>query len=47
MEDIAGQALMHDLDGADFQHPMPVGGIEAGRFRVEHDFTHGGFGLPP
>ena len=47
VEDLARQALVHDLDRADFQHPMSVGGIEARRFRVEHDFTHGGFDLPP
>ena len=47
MEDIAGQALMDDLDRADFQHPMPAGRIESRRFRVEHDFTHGGFGPQP
>ena len=47
VEDIARQALVHDLDRANFQHPMSVGGIEACRFRVEHDFTHVAFGLPP
>ena len=46
VEDIAGQALVHNLDRANFQHPMSVGRIEACRFRVEHDFTHGAFGLP-
>ncbi len=47
VKDLAGRALVHDLDGANFQHPMSVGRIEARRFRVEHDFTHGGFDLPP
>ena len=47
VKDLAGQALVHDLDGANFQHPMSVRRIEACRFRVEHDFTHGAFGLPP
>ena len=47
VKDLAGQALVHDLDGANFQHPMSVGRIEACRFRVEHDFTHGGLDLPP
>ena len=47
VKDLAGQALVHDLDRADFQHPMSVRRIEACRFRVEHDFTHGAFGLPP
>ena len=41
VENIAGQALVHNLDSANFQHPMSVGRIEACRFRVEHDFTHG------
>jgi hypothetical protein len=26
---------------------MSVRRIEARRFRIEHDFTHGGFDLPP
>ena len=39
--------LMDDLDGADLHHPVSLRGIEARRFRVEHDFTHGGFELPP
>ena len=47
VKDLARQALVHDLDRANLQHPMPVRGIETRRFRIEHDFTHGEFGLPP
>ena len=35
------RALMNDFDRADFQHPVSLRGIEACRFGVEHDFTHG------
>ena len=41
MEDAAGRGLVDDLDGADFEQPMALRRIEAGRFGVEHDLTHG------
>ena len=46
VKDLSRQALVHDLDGADFEHPMSVLGIKPGCFRVEHDFTHGGLRSP-
>ena len=40
MENPSRHRLVNYFDRADFQHPVPLLGIEARRFRVEHDFTH-------
>ncbi len=40
VENIAGRALMNDFDRPDFKQAMSLGRAEAGRFRIEHDFTH-------
>ena len=45
VEDLSRQGLVDNLDRPNFQHPVSVGRTKAGRFGVEHDFTHGGPGL--
>ena len=40
VENPSGHGLVNDFDCADFQHPVPLLGTEARRFRVEHDLTH-------
>ena len=36
----AGGQMIHQLDAADLDDAVTVGGIEARRFGIEHDFTH-------
>jgi hypothetical protein len=40
MEGLAGRDTVEQLDAADLHHPIAGQGIEAGGFRIEHDFTH-------
>ena len=37
---LAGGDHVDDLDRGDFDEPVALGGIEAGRLGVEHDLTH-------
>src|SRR5207302_3375892 len=43
MEGLAGWDAVEQLDAADLHHPIAREWIEAGGFRIEHDFAH--FGL--
>ncbi|CDH45148.1 hypothetical protein BN874_210028 [Candidatus Contendobacter odensis Run_B_J11] len=41
MEVLAGQPPVYQFDAADFDDPVPLGGIKAGGFGVEDDLAFG------
>jgi len=43
---LAARQVIEKFDAADLDDAMSVGGIEAGRFRIQHHFTHCCFASP-
>jgi hypothetical protein len=40
MESLAGRNPIEQFDASDFDQPVSLAGIKAGRFRVEYNLSH-------